>query len=404
MGIKSLIRLSSIVLTVALFASCKDDDDTPQPKQTSEVVADTIACEKINTDTTLVDRGEGVDYVFPCRVTVYKKLTIEPGVRIAFKKDAGLNIRVNDNTQDTGIIHAVGTSSDSIWFQGLDGEKWGNIELGTQTLANKLHYCVVEDTRDFGAIITYDGFFYGDIELKYSTIRNNESYGLYCHFLSSIEGFEKNTIHSNGMYPMRIGFGSIADLDGQQSSYYNNGSDSGPLDMINVHSDNLYDRAEIYNDFVVQDPGIPFMIRDHVYIMNNATLTIEAGNELIFDNNEIRTDGANSSISIEGAANNPVIFRSTDENHHWDGFLITSNNPDNSIEHTKIIDAGATAMGGHSNGAGISLGSSSGSAQLTLNNVEIISSKGCGISEIGSTTLNTSNVTFVNNNGSDYCN
>jgi hypothetical protein len=404
MNIKTLIRLSVIFLLVVSVASCKDDDDSPQPTPVNQVVADTISCERINTDTTLVDRGEGIDYVFPCRVTVYKKLTIEPGVRIAFTQEGGLSMKVNRNTSDTGIIHAVGTSSDSIWFQGLDGEIWKSIDIGTQTSKNKLHYCVVEDASGAGAINTYDGLYYGNVELKYSTIRNNDSYGLYCFFLSSIEGFEKNTFHSNRNYPMHIGFRSLKYLDGQATSYYNNGSGSNPKDMIYVSSDNIYDRALVYGDFVVQDYGVPILVKDHVYIENDATLTIEAGNELIFDNNEIRTDGANSSISVEGTPNNPVIFRSIDENHHWDGFLITSDNPNNRIEHTKIIDGGAMAMGDHSNGAGISLGSSSGSAQLTLNNVEIISSKGCGISEVGSTTLNTSNVTFVNNNGSDYCN
>jgi hypothetical protein len=262
---------------------------------------------------------------------------------------------------------------------------------------------VVKDAAGTGAITTYGDGMFGDLELKYSSIRNNEDYGLYSFYLSSIEGFEKNTFHSNGGYPIHIGFSSLPHLDGQQSSYYNNGSANDPKDMIYVSSDNLYDRHLVGGDFVIKNPGVPILVKDHVYLRDDAKLTVEAGNEMVFDNYEIRTDGANSSVSIEGTANNPVIFRSIDDYHHWGGFLITTDNPNNKIEHTKIIDGGDLALGDHNSGASISLGSSSGRAQLTLNNVEIISSKGCGISEFGSTTLDTSNVTFVNNTGSDYC-
>ncbi len=74
------------------------------------------------------------DLIVPSGIT----LTIEPGVRVRFTQQTGLFVQ-------NGALYAVGTESDSIYFESLEGQLWKGISLNTIIgTTSKLGYLKVD--------------------------------------------------------------------------------------------------------------------------------------------------------------------------------------------------------------------------------------------------------------------
>lgn len=373
-----------------------------------------LSCADINEDMTLENKFDGVDYYVPCMIQVNAGLIIEPGVTIEFAQEAGFEIQDYDTWQ--GYIQAVGTEEDSIRFTGAIKSEgaWNQLLIESGDLRNTMKYCIVEyaGKQDGSeAAIRVDDE--SRLELQNSLIRRNSSYGMFVDNQSSnITGFANNNFTQNMNYPLHIAANKVAQLDGQGSSYTGNMNDAGESrDEIYVFSNSIYDRGYITGQdvHVWDNPGVPIFINELVYVgeTDEGALRIMPGCEISFGQTfGFWVDEYNASLQIMGDADNWVTLRGRSGQGSWNGIYLNTNNTENRIAYAVITDGGQETVGHwFNNPANLNLGYSGSNVQLSLENVEINNSGGCGISEGGGDiNLSTNNVSFSGNAGNDYCN
>ncbi|HLV92928.1 MAG TPA: hypothetical protein VKX34_07390 [Aequorivita sp.] len=364
----------------------------------------------------LEDRGPGIDYIWPCAVKVRAPLTIEAGVTIAFEQGGGLII--DDYDTRTGALIANGTEDNPVIFTGTNQTPgaWNRIFMDSGNLNNILNHCIIEyaggTDGSLAALSNENG---SKVVIKNTVIRNNKGDGVYVSTSANIDGWEANTITGNQGYPMQIAARKIKFLDGQQSIYADNGKD-----QIYVNSGSIYNRGFIEDEVngpihTWLNPGVPFFIEENIFVRQDREnekpghLKITEGCNIIFaEDYGLQMTYNNTVLEVLGTAENPVNFSGQYGQGSWKGINITqSRSILNKIENTVIADAGQSHWNWFNQKGGLSLGDqTSQSISLTLNNVHITNTDGCGIIErkiSNGSSLNYNNLTFSNNAGDDIC-
>ncbi|HZK09259.1 MAG TPA: PKD domain-containing protein [Bacteroidales bacterium] len=397
----------NIRLTVSVGGTSKSDNITV----TASSGPIELPCSQINEEMTLDKKYEGVVYHVPCMIRVNAGLIIEPGVTVQFAQGAGFQF--SDYGEREGYLKAVGTEQDSIRFTGAIKTEgaWDQLKIGSGDLRNTMKYCIVEyaGSQDGSkAAIQVDSD--SKIELKNSLVRRSSGYGMFVTDKGNIKGFANNIFTQNKSYPLHIAANKVSQLDGRGTSYTGNATDDGAnRDEIYVFSNSLYDRGYITGQepHVWTDPGVPFFINELLYVGKDAegTLRIMPGCEITFGQNfGMTVDRYNASLQVMGTADDKVTFRGRNGQGSWNGIYLNTNNLENTIQYAVITDGGQSKMGSQfDNPANLSLGYND-AITLSLDNVQINNSAGCGIVESGTVNLTTNNVTFSGNTGNDYCN
>lgn len=406
-----------LILAIASFAytSCSSDDDAPaEPDPIVEPLV--LSCNIIEEEMILTDRGEGVDYIWPCFVKVYAPLIIEPGVTIAFEQGGGMHVQDYDSF--TGSITAVGTADKPITFTGTNSTPgaWERILLTSGDLNNKFNHVILEFA---GATDGSRAALYADnnskIEIKNTIIRNNKHDGIFIAPGANIEGYQSNTIIGNQGYPMQIAARKVKFLDGAESIYADNGSNE-----VYVNSGSIYNRGFIEDEVngpvhTWLNPGIPFFIDENIFVIHDRAnekpghLRITEGCELIFaEEYGIQVRDGNTVFEALGTPDNNVVFSGQYGMGSWKGINLTQSNSSlNLIQNAIIADAGQSHWDWFDTPAALSLGDQTTSTlSFTLTNVHITNSGGCGIIERAlhpDSSVSYNNVTFSNNVGNDIC-
>ena len=411
------IKFKSLLLVLiigAAFSSCSKDDngDTDEPAIEPLV----LDCSTITEATVLENRGEGIDYIIPCLLKVEAPLTIEPGVTIAFEQDGGMSVK--DYGDRTGSITAIGTEEKPIVFTGTNqvAGAWRQIFMTSGSLNNKLYHCIIEyagaTDGSKGAIEIVNN---SKVEIQNTTIRYSKGDAVWVNDAANIENWKANTITENQGYPMQIAARKIKFLDGTQSTYTDNGTN-----QIYVNSGSIYNRGFIEDEIggplhTWQNPGIPYFIDENIFVIKDrgnekpGHLKITEGCEIIFaEEYGIQTEASNTILEVLGTSSNPVSFSGQYGKGSWKGINITSSNSNlNKIENATIADAGQSHWNWFEQSGGLSLGSQTGrTITLSVNNVHITNSAGCGIVErkiLPGSNITYNNVTFSNNTGGDVC-
>ena len=122
-----------------------------------------------------------------------------------------------------------------------------------------------------------------------------------------------------------------------------------------------------------------YLVTNTVAVDNEATLTIEAGTQIMFENDVALWINSGSALDANGASGNPITMTATDGNEQqgwWRGVAIYSNNANNAMEYVEIRHAGSNDMSGISEAASIALESE---ALLNLTNSTIGDGGGYGV-------------------------
>ncbi len=411
---KNLLLLLMLGL---IFSGCSSDDDfevglDPEP-DLEPIILD---CSTITEATVLENRSSGIDYICPCILKVEAPLTIEPGVTIAFEQGGGMNVK--DYGERTGSITAIGTEDMPIVFTGTNQVPgaWGQLHISSEDLNNKLYYTIIEyagATDGSKPAITTTGD--SKVEIQNTIIRNNKGDGVFVHARANIENWKKNTITDNQGYPIETAARKIKFLDGNQSTYTNNGEN-----VILVNSRSIYNRGFIEDEIggpihTWLDSGIPYYVVENIFVRKDRSneipghLKITEGCEIIFaEEYGIQVYHTNPILQILGTPENPVKLSGENGIGSWKGINIKgSSSTLNTIENATIADAGQSNWNWFSGEAGLSLGSQTGATiNLNMNNVHITNSAGCGVIErklTAGSTISYNNVTYSSNTGNDIC-
>jgi len=375
-----------------------------------------LDCSIITEATHLEDRGEGIDYIATCLLKVHAPLTIAPGVTIAFEQGAGMHIK--DYGDLTGALTAVGTVDKPIVFTGTNQipGAWDRIYIDSGDLNNKIHHSIIEYAGDTdGSNPSLTAINGSKIEVQNTVIRNNKGDGVYVSGGANIENWSTNTITENQGYPLQIAARKIKFLDGVQSVYANNGTN-----QIYVNSGSIYNRGYIEDEIggpihTWQNPGVPYFIDENIFVIKDREnekpghLKITEGCQIIFaEGYGIQTSDNNTVLQVLGTPDEKVKFSGQFGAGSWRGINIKESNSNlNIIENTTISDAGESHWNWFTHKGGLSLGTQTARIiSLSVTNVHISNSAGCGIIERGvkeESSITYTNVTFSDNVGNDYC-
>jgi len=202
-----------------------------------------------------------------------------------------------------------------------------------------------------------------------------------------LTAFQNNNFSNNAKAPIQIG-----------------GENLYALDETSVFSDNGIQAVEIISGRVTFDnPGMISYSSLPIHFYGEAhlrtTVNFSEGVVCLFDAGLrlwVTNEGA---IIAEGTSGNEVIFSSLDESPGaWRGIELQSPSTLNKLDYCHVKYGGST--GGR--GANIYMFGSSNGSYLSLSNSYVGDSQTYGIYRAsGSTTLNTSSVTYANNSSGD---
>jgi hypothetical protein len=395
------VLLSVITLTVLSIGSCKKDT------KNNVAIPEKISCSDITADKTLTDRGDGIDYILDCVVSVYGRLTIAPGVIIQCKANSGFWVA------NSGSLSAVGTAAAPINFKAETEVPgfWKGIYFQSNNPLNELNYCTVEyagsnsfdGNADNKAAVRVSNT--GKLKIANTKVWGSGSYGLLVSGIISakdnpISSFTNNEFSGNYL-PLSIIAPVISSLDGVGSKYVGN-----TINKIEVRG------GVLTGNHTWQKIAIPYLIKNTVYVgdgsTNDGNLIINPGVLLQFAGDQglgIGDFATGSSLKIVGTATERITLTGeTPLAGSWKGIAFQSNSPINEIAYTDISFGGSSSFTGNpSRKANINGGAySAGTFKISNATVSNSAAFGIYITAPSANVDTTNNVTFSANASGNY--
>lgn len=338
-----LFLIAFLGLALGITSCNKDDDNTQEP----DVEPITLDCNSFksnnpNAITLLENRGNGVDYIITCKISVEVDLIIEPGVNIEFTTGAGMEITT------TGSVNAVGSSSDRITFSGVSKVKgsWLGILNRSNDVKNRFEHCLIDyagggsfnSNGDLGSFILWADSY---IRIENTTISNGAAYGINARY--SVYNIEINNCTITGCDMPFYGDANVAHK-------ISGGSFTGnTTDAIRLWGD--AGSRKIATTQTWTDLGVPYRIQtSSTLLVRDGSLTIEPGVTVEFENGarmEIGSTDESTLIAV-GTPSNPITFTGvTKAAGAWEhiDFHFTKS-PLNEISHAVIEYGGNPGSGG----------------------------------------------------------
>lgn len=304
-------------------------DGTYTPDPNGQANTETLDC-NISEARTLTNGTATVDYLVTCIIDITAPLTIEPGVVIQFEEGTGLGV------YDTGTIKAVGTATEPIVLRGTAENTgwWRGVHIETQSGENQLEHLRIEDAgSDYvyccneKASLLLKG---AKISLNNVAIDNGGGIGLWANKGTEFDSYSNVTIKGHRDYPAWLAPTVLTNLDGLGSDYSNNDKN-----FIFVPGDNFNAPT------IVKKLNVPYLFEGETYDVTEA-LTLEAGVEIVFQENGGIGVYDEGSLAINGKASDPVILRGQEAlRGYWRGIHIETNQLENSLNYVKLSDAGS---------------------------------------------------------------
>lgn len=327
---------------VFFSASCDKSENTDPngpPVGNKEPIA--LECDFFTQDRILVDDPEApVDYIISCRTKVKGKLTVEPGVVIAFTEDASMNF------EESASLKMDGTKDKPIILTGKTPEKglWRGVLIESTKPSNSMKYVTIEYAGS-NSVSNRGGMspaglqvsVGGDVTIDHCTFQNCKDNGLYWNSSKNItitnSTFTKNDVPVKAWSPNAI-------------KIFNN---------TNTYSGNVHDYVELRYPGISNEGkkitwrkiDVPYYIvtrYPNTLSVDKADLVIEPGVNIITAtaSTSIRI-WSDASIRAVGTPSDPIIFRG--ENNvqaSWGYIFIQSGSALNEIGHAQIKNAGNT--------------------------------------------------------------
>ena len=288
-----------------------------------------ITSEMLSRDLTL---AEGC-YTLNQFANVNHALTLSPGTTITFGGSSELSIETN------GSLEAVGTAEKPIILRGKDGTagSWTGIAIGSRSSHNHLSFVTVEDAgvkgTDTAAILLAPG---SSLAIDHSTVRRSLGTGIYAMDNSSFSHFQANHFTETDI-PLRVKANDLAGID--------------PASTFDRNRNNVvmvpFGEGAVDQDVLWHKLAVPYRFEASLTV--NARLTIEAGAQLQFGENQSLNVVQNGSLTAIGTSSDPVVFTSKDETPgYWSGIFFESKSSSNVLRFVEVRFGGAKsgAVGG----------------------------------------------------------
>ncbi len=339
----SPLSLLTIMIMTVYVSACKNKNQPINP------VPIVIGCNDVNLDATWEDRGDGIDYILDCAITVNAKLTIKPGVTIQCKTNSGIIV------ETAGTLVAAGTAAAPISFAGdvAAAGVWKGIYIRSSSVLNEISYCTVSHAGNSsfdgstGKMANIRVNLTARLKLTNSTISKSLKDGLLIDGLDTddvcpISNFSSNNFTDNLNYPISA-IASLGNLlDGNVSTYTGN-----------TKNKILFRGGNLFGTHAWKKMAVPYFIENVVsigYDIQNGNLTIEPGSTLQFANDAGLCTGdyaTGSWLKANGTASERIVFTGeTALPGTWKGIAFQSTNPNNQISYADISYGGSSSYTG----------------------------------------------------------
>jgi hypothetical protein len=369
-------NLIVVVSLATLISACNQNED-----EDNLDLPEVISCTDINTNTTWVNRNNGVDYILQCNLSVNARLSIAPGVVIQCKNNAGITIESN------GALVAVGNALEKIVLKGEVEQpgSWKGLFFRSNSPENELNHVTIAH----GGSASFDGLNIkanlrvkpnARIRILNSTLERSAGQGVYFEGLdiesqNALSAFSVNTFRDNAAHPISCIAPNVSMFDGLVSTYTSNGTQA-----IEIRG------GKAFGDHTWKKCSIPYRIEEVVLIGHyddNGSLTVEPGCQLIFGGDAGLCTGEYSTGSwmrIVGTATERITLTGASPSAgFWKGIAFQSLSPLNEIAYADVSFGGSSSYTGNTaQKANIRAGSWS-AGRFTIANCNISSSSAYGI-------------------------
>lgn len=328
-----VIDADTIRITIDISASGNQQKyvrESAYTEPTAETI--TLDCNKITSETTLVNSAAAVDYIVPsgCVLDVEEDLIIEPGTTIEFEENAGIGV------YGSGSIKALGTTAQPITLRGSNAAKgyWRGIHIESNTFDNQFDHVNISDAGsnyvyccNGAATIYLKG---GIMSIKNTTLSNGENIGIYANKNTDLREYENITIQSHAGFPLDLDIERLSELDGTGSDYTGNDEDFA---YVNASS---MSKATTINEL-----NVPYLFEGGIFNLKE-DLEINEGVDIAFEEGGGIAVLSGGSFKVSGSSSNKVLIRGEESvRGFWRGIHNETNSSNNIIDHAVISDAGS---------------------------------------------------------------
>ena len=328
------------------------------------------------------------------------ELVVDPGATFEFTESSSLFF---DNSS---VMTIEGTEGSPITFTGTTEERgwWDGIYLETESLLNTMAWTVIEyggDDRPGNLTVGTNFGETGRISITNCTFREADGFGLYGGTNTNYPDSENNTYTANTSGAASLKMDSIHHLS-DTSDFTGNDDDVVEVRNATLASGDLPSGQDAATWDAINVP-YRFKGTDVTHTIDDVELIIDPGATLEFEEQGQLQFNADSVVTIEGTAENPITFTGTEEvKGWWDGIYLRTESFLNVISNA-IVEYGGRGLGGN-----ITLGTGFGEdASVEITDCTIRNSLGAGVyaddddQPRNASSLSSDN-TFSGNDGGDY--
>lgn len=291
-----------------------------------------------NPNTVLKDNLEAsVDYIITCVTRIDGKLTINPGVVIAFEQDAGLEFN------DKSSFKMEGTAKKPIILTGKEQIKgfWRGIQTESPSPNNAMTYVTI-DYAGGGNSKAALGIHreISNLTMKHCTFSNSKNYGIVVNDKAGKDVHNiimKNCTFTKNNIPFKTNVTRLK-MFNSTNSFSGNTKDYIYLEGGSIHGDATWAKLDV-----------PYFLQDN-FNYKDGVLSVKPGTEIIMPAQSWMHVSNKASLIMLGTAEEPIIIRGEhDVPGFWNQLTIDSSSPLNEIGHVIFKNAGPTT--GMPNGA-----------------------------------------------------
>ncbi|MFC5270904.1 right-handed parallel beta-helix repeat-containing protein [Adhaeribacter terreus] len=389
----SLKKLALFVIPAAfILTSCNNEEDPkPSPNPGNQPVNNlpALVLTDVLADTVLQDRNTDptkTDYLVNSNIRVNAKLTIKPGVVIAFAQDTRLDLNTN------GSMVANGTAEKKIRFIGQTDQKgfWSGIIIYSAASTNEFSHAEILHAGSKAmldnqktAVALFDN---ARVSVSNTTISQSGGFGMYLRDNSIPVAFASNVFNNNQEAPLQLAANHVATLD-EASIYTNNNG----RNAVEVRSSLLTGNNEVTWPAFTDNTPIRFLgtigIRTGWKLKPGTIIEMAEDKQI-----NIETGGY---LNAVGTAAKKIVFTGTVKaTGTWNGLVVYTRSALNVLDNVKVQYAGGKALFGGTKAAIGLFGTTA--TSLEVRNSEISNSGGYGIHVFGNKGVLNADVETVN--------
>lgn len=277
------------------------------------------------------------DYIVSGTPDVSADVTIEADVRMVFEEEAGFRV------DDGGAILAQGTQEAPIRMAGLEETPgyWRGLYFRSADRTSELNHLFAEHGGDaWGGVDEVATVVVGnDASVSFTdvSISGSDGFGLYVEPRGELSAFDAVDITAGTGAPVLV-------PDVQM----------GAVGSATTLAGNADDRVEVYptggvdGDLTISDPDVPYRMDGFFEV--NAAVTVEAGVQMEFDENDAIRVNDGGTILAQGSEEERIEMRGTERVDGtfacWRGILFRADDGTSTLSYTDVRNGGCGAFGG----------------------------------------------------------